>query len=413
MNNIATEPREKLKEIISRNGDEILQDQDRCEGLLKDHCGLHRREIAALVGALEERVPLELKSSWQSAMTPEAMRSRLVQRMQDNRGLTPDLADWAVDAWSYALGVGLGRKSDRLPSVVVSTPKAAVNPEMVREFGHAAQQPKSNSQPQVVDPEVDPQVNPQAPAAGQWSSQKKGIAAAAAAVALYFAYSNGLFPIASAKQIANCPEGQTRAADGTCVAIPKDGKNQPVGPDVRPKNVPKMTTALTAGTAIPVTISETLNSDTVTIGQYVKGIVNGPVVLNGKTMVPEGTHVILQVSGVDQAGKVLGAARIDLALVEMTVNGKKYNLSSARGVVTGPSKTVQTAKGAGIWGGIGTAAGCGIGKIFGRTGTGCAAGAAGGATTGVLLSAKDKPKPAILEPGKVVRFKLGQSVNLA
>jgi len=25
----------------------------------------------------------------------------------------------------------------------------------------------------------------------------------------------------------------------------------------------------------------------------------------------------------------------------------------------------------------------------------------------------DKPKPAILEPGKVVRFKLGQSVNLA
>ena len=50
MNNIATEPRETLKDIISRNGEEILQDSNRCEGLLKDHCGTHRREIAALVG---------------------------------------------------------------------------------------------------------------------------------------------------------------------------------------------------------------------------------------------------------------------------------------------------------------------------------------------------------------------------
>ena len=61
-------PREKLKELVQRTGETLLQDPDRCEGLLKDHCGSHRKEISALVGALEERVPLELKSSWQSAI---------------------------------------------------------------------------------------------------------------------------------------------------------------------------------------------------------------------------------------------------------------------------------------------------------------------------------------------------------
>ena len=61
-------PREKLRMIIEKNGDAILQDPDRVEGLLRDHCGSYRKEISALVGALNERVPLELKGSWQSAM---------------------------------------------------------------------------------------------------------------------------------------------------------------------------------------------------------------------------------------------------------------------------------------------------------------------------------------------------------
>src|SRR6201996_3665927 len=118
---MATEvPREKLKELIEKNGDNLYQDRDRCEGLLKDYCGGHRREISAIVGALEERIPLELKSSWQTAMTPEAMRARLVQRLEDNRGLAPEIANYAVDTWSYALGVGLGRTSERVVDLPVS-----------------------------------------------------------------------------------------------------------------------------------------------------------------------------------------------------------------------------------------------------------------------------------------------------
>ncbi len=325
MSNIATEPREMLKEIVSRTGEEILRDSDRCESLLKDHCGPHRKEIAALVGALEERVPLELKSSWQSAMTPEAMRSRLVQRMQDNRGLAPDLADWAVDTWSYALGVGLGRRSDRLASIVVPEPHpvpvADTNSQVV--WGAAAQNAP-------VAEHVEPQA-PQAKASptGHQGSSQKVIGAVAAAVALYFAYTHFHQP----QPIHDCPAGQTQAADGSCVAIPKPLPKPPVAKRQDP--APKTVAALAAGTLIPVTVNETLNSDTVTIGRYVNGIVTAPVIFNGKTFVPEGTRVVLQVTGVDQSGKLIGAAKIDLALVEMTIGAKKYNIASANTVVAG------------------------------------------------------------------------------
>src|ERR1700753_1352096 len=94
-------PREKLQQILAKNGEAVLENPDKDEGLLRDHCGAYRKEISALVGALNERVPLELKGSWQAAMTPEAMRARLVQRMQEHRGLAPEIAEWAVETWSF------------------------------------------------------------------------------------------------------------------------------------------------------------------------------------------------------------------------------------------------------------------------------------------------------------------------
>src|SRR5271167_3758122 len=153
---MATEmPREKLKELMEKNGDSLLQDRDRCEGLLKDYCAGHRREISALVGALEERVPLELRSSWQTAMTPEAMRARLVQRLEDNRGLAPEIANYAVETWSYALGVNLGRSSDRVQDVVPMSLQNGVGAPLTAEQRAAADRPAGSlpsggGVPQVV-----------------------------------------------------------------------------------------------------------------------------------------------------------------------------------------------------------------------------------------------------------------------
>jgi hypothetical protein len=436
MSNMAEIPREKLKEIIARNGDALLQDPDRCEGLLKDHCGPHRREISALVGALEERVPLELKSSWQSAMTPEAMRARLVQRLQDHRGLAPDVADWAVDAWSYALGVGLGRRSDRLASEVISGAVPAVPPAIprlpsqphpadaawAREFGDAELAATPALQPQS-QPQVPPPTPVPVQAAG-WSTQKKAGAAVAAAVVAYLLIH--YVPTGGSKQVQACSDGQTRAATGECVSPPpppgprppepKPAEPKPLEPkpaEPKPPEPSKASAAIAVGTSIPVSVDEALNSDTLTIGQYVKGTVNSAVLVDGKVAVPAGTTVVLQVKGIDQAGKLTGSAKIDLALVEMNISGNKYPVASGETVVKGPSKTANTAKKTGIFGAIGTGIGCGVGHVTGHTGAGCGAGAGGGAATGVAVSAHDKPKPAVLKSGTILKFKLVQPVNIA
>ena len=88
-------------------------------------------------------------------------------------------------------------------------------------------------------------------------------------------------------------------------------------------------------------------------------------------------------------------------------------MASAEADFAGPSKTANTAKKAGIFGGIGAAAGCGIGHIAGhKCGTGAAVGGGAGVATGVAVSAHDKPKPAQLKAGTVLKFKLSQPLNL-
>src|SRR5918998_3222507 len=97
-------PRQTLRELIARHGPGLCSDARRCEGLLRDLCGEHRREINILVSALKERVPLDLLAA-QSAMPRGLLAARLAKRLEDQLALTPEAARWAVDSWALALGV--------------------------------------------------------------------------------------------------------------------------------------------------------------------------------------------------------------------------------------------------------------------------------------------------------------------
>lgn len=101
MNN---EPRLALRKIIAKYGNDLAGDRRRVEGLLKDLCGGHRREINVLTGAIEERVPLDLLAAAKS-QPRELLLTKLAKRLEDNLGLTPEAANWAVGSWALALGV--------------------------------------------------------------------------------------------------------------------------------------------------------------------------------------------------------------------------------------------------------------------------------------------------------------------
>ena len=97
-------PRQKLCEIVARYGRSVIDQSRRCEGLLRDFCGEHRREIAVLMSAIEERVAADLLES-HAGMPRELLLSRLVKRLCDHRALSEDGARWAVESWALALGI--------------------------------------------------------------------------------------------------------------------------------------------------------------------------------------------------------------------------------------------------------------------------------------------------------------------
>ena len=102
MNNL---PRQKLIEIIRRHGREIIAEPRRCEGLMRDNFPAHRREIAVLKTALEERVPADLLDSGKGLSPRGALLARLAARLHDEVAMEASAARWTVHTWALALGV--------------------------------------------------------------------------------------------------------------------------------------------------------------------------------------------------------------------------------------------------------------------------------------------------------------------
>lgn len=108
-----------LKEMVARHGHEaLLQDMQRCETLLRDHCPQAKREIVALTEALKHRLPQRL-ASFSAASLSESTLSGLASHLSRRTGLQDDLSRWAVEAWAGALGLSTpaGRMEPEMPQV--------------------------------------------------------------------------------------------------------------------------------------------------------------------------------------------------------------------------------------------------------------------------------------------------------
>lgn len=97
-------PRQTLIELYTRYGPSLSDDPKRTEGLLRDYCGEHKREIFALVSALNEGVAADLLALGDS-VPYQVLLAQLTRRLQDDLALAEDAAQWAVDSWALALGV--------------------------------------------------------------------------------------------------------------------------------------------------------------------------------------------------------------------------------------------------------------------------------------------------------------------
>jgi WD40 repeat protein len=125
-------PRQTLIELVTRYGPSLSDDPKRTEGLLRDFCGEHKREISALVSAHKEGVAADLLALGDS-VPYQVLLGQLTRRLQDNLALAEDAAQWAVDSWALALGViqqplsgSFPRARGALAGGSVSTPSLSV-----------------------------------------------------------------------------------------------------------------------------------------------------------------------------------------------------------------------------------------------------------------------------------------------
>jgi hypothetical protein len=119
-----TAVRQGLVKIITEHGRSLADDPRKCEALLRDYWGQHKREINVLVGALKERVALDLMSD-SAALPTKALMMRLARRLQDNLGYSEAASKWAVESWALALGVTTNAELEEEHVTPLTTVKAA------------------------------------------------------------------------------------------------------------------------------------------------------------------------------------------------------------------------------------------------------------------------------------------------
>ncbi len=140
MNNL---PRQKLLEIIRRHGREIIGEPRRCEGLMRDHFPAHRREIAVLTSALEERIPADLLAALSTRTPRRALLARLAARLHDDVAMEAGAARWTVHTWALALEVVTPVELDALEHADAQESKPEAKPPSAKQAAPRVAQTQS------------------------------------------------------------------------------------------------------------------------------------------------------------------------------------------------------------------------------------------------------------------------------
>jgi hypothetical protein len=144
-------------------------------------------------------------------------------------------------------------------------------------------------------------------------------------------------------------------------------------------------TLVPTGTAITVTIDQSISSKNAKAGQGVVATVAHDVTANDKVVIPKGAHAKLVVTSVQASGRLSTPAKLYLRLKSVEVHGKTYTIATSSSGKTMGGKGKRDAGfiggGAGAGALIGGLAGGGKGALIGA-GVGAGAGTAGAAATG-------------------------------
>jgi hypothetical protein len=195
---------------------------------------------------------------------------------------------------------------------------------------------------------------------------------------------NGDFMGADAKMVrvllANGAISQFPVEDITAVEFTP--RKAPPAPAPDPAKAPAPVT-VPANTTLNVMLTEAIDVDAAKSGAMFKAILDDPVMLEGRVIVPRNAVVALQAVKVEQAGKMKGADKITLKANSLSFGGRKYEIVTAYVESKGGGEGKKT--------GRKVAGGAGLGAVIGGIaggGSGAAIGAAVGGATGAVVASQ-------------------------
>ena len=167
------------------------------------------------------------------------------------------------------------------------------------------------------------------------------------------------------------------------------------------------TVTLPAGTTIQVSLAHAISSDQAKSGDEFEATVASPVIVDGKTAIPQGSEVQGRLVDARESGRLKGVARLRLALDEVEVNGDWYEVETTSVTRSGQNHNKRNW----LMIGGGTAGGALIGGLAGG-GKGAAIGAGVGAGAGTATAAYTGKKDIRLPAETVLSFRLTQPVSV-
>jgi hypothetical protein len=201
--------------------------------------------------------------------------------------------------------------------------------------------------------------------------------------------------------LCGCGQSSTTpgAADSSAGNSAASGAQNAAAPLFAPKPI-----VVEAGTAISVTVDQSVSSKTSNPGDHFDASLAAPVMVGEKQVIPSGAKARGTVTVAKSAGKFKGHAELGVTLDSITVNGHEYSVKTSSFAEAGKGRGERTAIGVGggaaVGAIIGAIAGGGKGAAIGA-GAGAGAGTAGAAFTGnrdITIAAETKLRFKLKEP---------------
>jgi len=160
-------------------------------------------------------------------------------------------------------------------------------------------------------------------------------------------------------------------------------------------------------TPIHVTLDQAVASNQNRPGDHFEATVTEPVVVDGKTVIPQGSHAEGLVVDAKRSGRLMGRARLQLALQSVDVSGQPYDLQTKSSPRIGGDHKKRN------WAWIG--GGAGGGALIGAAaagGKGALIGGPIGAAAGTTIAWATGHKDIKLRPETPVTFRLAEPVTI-